>query len=177
MLLPVVFILNTSLVWVFALGGLRSFSWAHETNSVTHAQEWVESALRYSRYSNVEITDAEISDWLCHRLPGNHPAAEMLMDPPRPDAWGNPYRMQPRKTHDEKPRIYSTGEDGTSGTNGNDPDDIRSWDEKRWSWYSHRQFTRDMTYCMIISALITAAGFWLLTFKPKTTANGTRSRG
>ena len=177
MLLPVVFILNTFLVWVFAVGGLRSFRWSHETNSVTHAQEWVESAVRFSGYANIEVTDVELNDWICHRLSVDHPAAGVLMDPPRPDAWGNPYRFQPRKSLNERPRVYSAGEDGLSNTNGNDPDDIRSWDETRCRWYAQRQFTRDMSYCMMVSALITLVGFWLFTFNPKRTPNEAQSQG
>lgn len=177
MILPLVFIVNTWLVGFFAFPALRSFPWQHETNSVTHAQEWIESALEYCKHANIEVTDQTIDDWICHRLSPTHPAADILMDPPRPDAWGNPYRIQSRVTPDEKLRVYSTGEDGRSNSDGKDLDDIRSWDENRWHWYSRRQFTREMSFCMMASALITAAGFWLYTCNPKSTPNEPQSRG
>jgi hypothetical protein len=99
------------------------------------------------------------------------------MDPPQPDAWGNPYRIQSRTSVDEEPLVYSTGEDGRSNSDGNDPDDIRSWDDKRWVWYSRRQFTREISFCMIVSALISAAGFWLLIYKPRSKSNDAQSCG
>ena len=177
MLLPLIFLLNTWLVGFFAFPALRSFPWQHETNSVTHAQDWIESAVRYCNHADIVVTDQALNDWMRRRLSPDHPAAEILMDPPRTDAWGNPYRIQPRETHDEKPRVYSTGEDGLSNSNGNDPDDIRSWDEKRWLWYSGRQFTREMSFCMIVSAFVTSAGFWLLTRKSDSKSNVAQSRG
>jgi hypothetical protein len=99
------------------------------------------------------------------------------MDPPQPDAWGNPYRIQSRTSVDEEPLVYSTGEDGRSNSDGNDPDDIRSWDDKRGVWYSGRQFTREISFCMIVSALISAAGFWLLIYKPRTKSHDPQSCG
>ena len=167
MLLPLVFLVVTFLVGSFTLPALRSFPWQHETNSITHAQDWIESGVRYCKHSGIIVTDQTINDWISHRLSSDDPAADILMDPPRSDAWGNPYRIQTRESLDEKPRVYSTGEDGLSKSGGNDPDDIRSWDEERWRWYSRRQFTREISFCMIVSAFITAAGFALLTLKQK----------
>jgi len=177
MLLPLVFLLNTWLVGFVAFPALLTFPWQRETNSVRHAQQWIEDAVRFCKHANITVTDDTINDWIRNRLSPNAPAAEFLMDPPQPDAWGNPYRIQSRETYDENPRVYSTGEDGVSNSDGNDPDDIRSWDEERWRWYSRRQFTRDILFCMIVSALITATGFWLFSFKPKSTSNVGQSRG
>lgn len=132
MLLPIAFLLVTWLVGFFAFPALRSFAWQHETNSITHAQEWIESAVRYCEHADIMVTDQTLKDWTVQRLSPEHPAAESLMDPPRPDAGGNPYRIQRRQTLEEKPRVYSTGEDGLSRSEGNDPDDMRRWDEKRW---------------------------------------------
>ena len=85
-----------------------------------------------SKHAGITVTDETLNDWIRNRLSPDHPAAEILMHPPETDSWGNPYRIQSRATLDEKPRVYSTGEDGLSNTDGNDPDDIRSWDEKWW---------------------------------------------
>ena len=177
MLFPLVFLLNTWLVGFFAFPALRTSPWQRETNSVRQAQQWIEDSVRYCKHANISVTDDTINDWIRNRLSPNDPAAEFLMDPPRPDAWGNPYRIQSRETYDETPRVYSTGEDGVSNSDGNDPDDIRSWDEERWRWYSHRQFTREISFCMIVSALVTASGFWLFSFKPKSTSGVGQSHG
>ena len=170
LLFPVVLIINAGLVGAFTFPALRSFNWQHEVNSVRNAQDWIESAVRHCSLANEIVTDQTVNDWASQQLAPNHPAADRLMDPPRPDAWGNPYRIQPRKTFDEKPRVYSSGEDGLSNSNGNDSDDIRSWDEKRGAWYRRRQFTRESSYCIIVSLLITTAGFWLVFHN----ANGNR---
>ena len=167
MLFPPAFLLNTWLVGYFAFPPLRTLSWQRETNSVRHAQQWIDDAVRHCKHNNITVTDKTFNDWIDNRLSPDDPAADILMDPPRPDAWGNPYRIQPRQSPDEKPRVYSTGEDGLSNSDGNDPDDIPSWDEERWRWYSHRQFTSEMSFCMIVSALITVVGLWLFTYQPK----------
>ena len=166
MLLQFVFLLNTLLVGLFAFPALRSFRWQQETNSVRHAQQWVEDSVRYCKYADITVSDETLNQWIRNRLSPDHPAADVLMDPPRPDAWGNLYRIQPRSSIDEKPMVYSTGEDGLSNSDGNEPDDIASWDDERWQWYSRRQFTREISFCMIVSALITSVGFWLYTQKP-----------
>jgi hypothetical protein len=177
MLLPAVFLLNTWLVGFFAFPAIRTYPWQQETNSVRHAQQLIEDSVRYCKHANITVTDDTINDWIHNRLSSVDPAARILMHPPRPDAWGNPYRIQSRKTFDEKARVYSTGEDGASKTDGNDPDDVRSWDEERWRWYSRRQFTRETAFCMMVSAFITVTGFCLLTLKPKSTSNDAQRRG
>jgi len=177
MLLPFAFLVFTWIVGVFAFPALRTFRWHHEINGITHAQDWIESGVRYCRLAEIAITGQTINDWISHRLSPDDPSADILMDPPRLDAWGNPYRTQTRDSLDDKPMVYSTGEDGLSKSGGNDPDDIRSWDELRCKWYSQRQFTREISFCMIVSAFITAVGFALLTIRPKPAVNQTQSRG
>ncbi len=161
----------------FAFPALRTFPWQMETNGVRHAQQWIEDSVRNCKHANVSVSGKTINDWICNRLPADHPAAEILLDPPRLDAWGNPHQVQSRETLDEIPRVYSTGEDGLANSNGNAPDDIRSWDEKRWRWYSRRQFTREISFCMIVSALIAAVGFWLFAHQPKSRSGATQSCG
>jgi hypothetical protein len=177
LLLPIVFIVNAWLVSQFAFPALRTYSWQRESNSVLHAQEWIESAVRYCNQANIAVTDQTIDDWICHRLPPDHPAAQILMDPPRQDSWGNPYRTQARKSLDDKPRVYSTGEDGHSNSDGNDPDDIRSWDDKRWRWYAQRQSTNETAFYMIASAAMTIVGFWLVTARPSQATPGSKIHG
>ena len=178
LLLPPAFLLNAGIVWLFVFPPLHTPSWAHEANRIRRTQLWVETFFRSCKHDNILLSDCEIHDWMCHRLSPNHPAAKVWLDPPglELDVWGNPYRIQLRSSIFEKPRVYSTGEDGLSISDGNDPDDIRSWDEQPWRWYSRQQLTRRTTLCMVASAFITAAGFWLVILKNKTALTVPQSR-
>lgn len=167
LLLPLVYLLITWLVGGFFAFRRGSFPWQHEIVRVRFAQERIESTLRFCAHQNFSPDDKAINDWLCKRLPSDHPAASILLDPPPLDSWGNPYQIQPRKTNNEKLRVYSTGEDGFSKTHGHDPDDIRSGDEHAVTWYSRRQFAREMAFCMIIAAMITPLCFWFVSLKAK----------
>ena len=158
-LLAPLFLLNTFLLSVFALQPLRTYRYQHEVNGVQYAQERVETALRYCAYNDTTVSEKTLNQWLAHRLPSTDPASAILMDPPRLDSWGNPYRI----SEESMARIYSTGRDGNSQTDGNDLDDIRSWDENRASWYRDWQYRREIGGCMVLSAIITPVAFWFLT--------------
>ena len=163
LLLGPLFLLNTFLISIFMLSPLRHYRWMHETNRVTWAQERVETSLRYCSYGSLTVTDETINAWLAHSLPLTDPATHVLMDPPRMDSWNNPYRMQARHGPGSEVRVYSTGRDGSSESDGNDPDDIRSWDEKKAEWYQRSMYRRETGSCMILSAIVTPFVFWGLT--------------
>ncbi len=164
LLLGPLFILNTILISVIALSPLRTYRYQHEVNGVQSAQDWIEISLRHCSYQNMTVADETINEWLAHRLPSIDPAYAILMDPPRLDSWGNPFRIQLRKSTDADVRLYSTGRDGYSQTDGNDSDDIRSWDENCGSWYRSWQNRRETWYCMLLSAIVTPITFWFFTF-------------
>jgi hypothetical protein len=162
LLLAPLFLLNTFLISVFALPPLRTYRYQHEVNGVQYAQERIETALRHFAYDDTTVSDKTLNHWLAHCLPSTDPASAILMDPPRLDSWGNPYRIQARKSEKSPARLYSTGRDGNSQTDGNDLDDIRSWDENRASWYRDWQYRREIGGCMILSVIITPIAFWFL---------------
>jgi len=59
--------------------------------------------------------------------------------PSNKDPWGNSYPWTPSKSHDmaiSDFQVYSPGEDGTSASQGNDPDDINSWDNHHHDFYT-----------------------------------------
>ena len=155
MLLGPLFLLNSFLISVFALSPLRTYSWMLEMNRVTFAQERVETSLRYCSYENHIVSDETLNAWLAHRLPPNDHSICMLGDPPRMDSWGNPYRIKAREISNSEAMVYSTGRDGHSESDGNDPDDIRSWDENRAKWYQASMYRRELGGCMVLSAIVT----------------------
>ena len=159
-LFAVIFIPTTYLISAFALPPLRTYRYQHEVNRIRHVHDWVETSLRHCSYHQLTVTDETLTQWLAHDLPANHPASEFLDDPPRMDAWGNPYRVQPRGSLMTAVRVYSTGHDGESLADGNDPDDIRSWDPNRGAWYSKWQYRKELAFCMILAGIATAFIFW-----------------
>ena len=59
------------------------------------------------------------------------------------DSWGRQMKVVTDETGQIKsmkgqPMFYSTGHDGTSATDGNDPDDINSWDDHHYRFYNAR---------------------------------------
>lgn len=58
------------------------------------------------------------------------------------DAWGNPYRCRRNIVHSDGTvipvGIYSTGKDGVTQSDGNDRDDINTWDPDSYSWYQQQ---------------------------------------
>jgi hypothetical protein len=74
-----------------------------------------------------------VNQWFEQSLPAGHSAWRLLVEKPCLDRWGNPYRCVQNVTTDAGSHsalgVYSTGRDGESKTNGNDPDDLNSWNE------------------------------------------------
>jgi len=59
-----------------------------------------------------------------------------------PDPWGNPYQVlnfdSSAQSSDDLIHVYSFGEDGATDSQGNDPDDINTWDSESGSVYRRR---------------------------------------
>lgn len=163
LLLVPLFLFNTYLIAFLTFPPLRTFRYMHEVNSVMHAQDCVDMSLMVCSSKNADVSDTTINEWLAHRLPMTHSAADLLSDPPRMDSWGNPYRVQSCESVTNGVRVYSTGQDGVSHTDGNDPDDIRSWEKDRGVRYRTWQNRRESGFCMILSALVTPFVLWGLT--------------
>ena len=159
-LFALIFILTTYLVSAFALPPLRTYRYQREVNRVRRVHDWVETSLRHCSYQQLTVTDETLNQWLAHSLPANDPASEFLDDPPGMDAWGNPYRVQARESLMAAVRVYSTGQDGESLADGNDPDDIRSWGPNRGAWYSKWHYRKELAFCMTLAAIATSFIFW-----------------
>ena len=94
------------------------------------------------------------------------------------DLWGQPYKcrrhiVMPDGTVTES-GIYSLGEDGISTSNGNDPDDLNSWDEQCYSFYRRRDAVRYLLGRFIIG-IPWAIGLGIIFRFLSSTARGHRS--
>ena len=156
-----IFLVVTALFPVFFFP-LRSFPFASEINAIQFAQEHVEDSIRYAGYNEIEISNESIMQWLSGQLPDNHEAAPYLMDPPL-DVWGQPYGIRFNE-ETGAPFVFSVGRDGKSLSNGNDADDIRSWDDDLGSWYVRQINRSDLITCMTWSALITPIILGIIVF-------------
>lgn len=111
----------------------------------------VQDALRTTRYSKQFIDDAEkdrgrqfpddaIAGWLAgeNDLAGLSPFQDLAEC--RVDPWGHSYRFVRRLSDAAGGSIgvYSVGEDGVSLTEGNDSDDVNSWNPASRSYYFDR---------------------------------------
>lgn len=107
----------------------------------------------------------EINQWLASSLPLSLNLIEQEdneyqrgMDP-----WGRSYHCVFNvKLHDGSVQpigFYSAGEDGYSESNGNDPNDINSWDTKRGEFYLRRGKFRERKENCILGAMLTPVVF------------------
>lgn len=160
LLAPAIFV-AALLTSEFCFPAERYYVWTSEVNRVRSAQTLVESSVRFAiniRSKKLHVSD--VNRWLKNELPSDHEASDILMDSPRPDSWGNSYRIQlASKLTDGNFRLYSMGRDGVTSTDGNDPDDIRSWDESRGAFYQQELFRKDLTFGLLFTLIFTPIVF------------------
>ncbi|MCA9265743.1 MAG: hypothetical protein KDA60_17900 [Planctomycetales bacterium] len=108
---------------------------------------------------NSEITEDVVNQWLAGSLPDTHPAAHDLYESPGFDPWGSPYKCLPNVQLSNgvvQPfGVYSMGRDSESESNGNDPDDLNSWNEDCYQWYVNDITQRNRRRIGIYGAMIT----------------------
>jgi hypothetical protein len=75
-----------------------------------------------------DLTVNLLNDWLAESLPSDHPLIR-CKDHRRLDPWGNPYRCVSLNSNNSQLPFgfYSAGSNGISQTDGNDSDDLNSW--------------------------------------------------
>lgn len=121
--------------WAIAFAGCSNSPFSRELVSYTHsdavADIWYGRDALLTRYgANATIDDIDIQQ-LAIDLDG-------LNDP-----WGNSYKLVTRtevacENSEFAIHLYSTGEDGTSSSEGDDPDDLNTWSNDNGSYYWHR---------------------------------------
>jgi len=109
-----------------------------------------------------DVSVDAINDWLAGELSPAHPLAGELEESPRKDPWQNAYRcIQFGHAYHGEPRtlgVYSMGRDGVSKTNGNDTDDLNSWNSDSIQWYIRDIDTRrrweDLMKAVLMTPLV-----------------------
>jgi len=131
--------------------------WVVARTSVHNISRRVTNACMTEDETHVSV-DA-IDDWLAGDLSPAHPLAEELGESPHKDPWKNPYRcIQFVHTYHGEPRtlgVYSMGRDGVSKTDGNDTDDLNSWNSESIQWYIDDWKTRRLWEDLMKAALLT----------------------
>lgn len=91
------------------------------------------AAVRMYKVASGVLPDSEVGlNCLIHRPASLPPETRwtQLMDKVPTDPWGNPYRYVAGDGYPSGFGFYSSGIDGISKSQGNDPDDINSWSEE-----------------------------------------------
>lgn len=128
----------------------------YQTRSQLH---WMNSELEFQcgMSSGPKFTVEEINDWLAGTAP-NSETVSAEWGPPSPvhDSWRRPLRCKRVDgTYDNgRPRlgVYSLGEDGVSKSEGDDPDDISTWNANPVRFYEHRIFVQQMLQILGLTA-------------------------
>jgi len=121
-----------------------------------------------------DVSVDAINDWLAGGLSPDHSLAKELRESPHKDPWKHPYRcIRFVHTYDGETRklgVYSMGRDGASKTNGNDRDDLNSWNLESHHWYVRDTANRARWECLMNAVLLTPIVYfgvigisWILT--------------
>jgi len=101
-----------------------------------------------------KISQQTIGFWLNGSFGDTHP---ILGECPEKDPWGRPYQCTTRSIGGEdRLSIYSLGRDGTSKSNGNDQDDLNSWNDDSLKWYRRVDDRREKIDILVQGSIITA---------------------
>jgi len=139
-----------SFIGVFVWFALPTCTAGYRHHMVRSQVHRIESILHsdYGIISGTEFTVDEINDWLAGLSPNaDKIAAEWGMCDEH-DSWHRPLRCKQVGGTCDNSRpmlgVYSLGEDGLSNSEGDDPDDINTWNRNSNRYYEHRIFTQQM---------------------------------
>jgi hypothetical protein len=103
------------------------------------------------------------NEWLTGRTPAHKELAKKLGNSPEPDPWENPYRfVRLEKEPSELIGVFSLGRDAKTTSNGNDTDDLNSWDENSGAIYAQEVFAAAMTQIFWPTTIMTPLLFVVL---------------
>ena len=156
---PLAFALACVLAFPFS-SRLISYRWAQATNDVNNvALELGHMPIPFGQ-TEVDV----VQRWLAGKTLGSDPRVFQMAPPPESDPWGNPLQAVERSDVSGKMRVFavfSFGRDGTSATNGDDPDDINSWSDDPVAYY-RRETQKYRLLCVIPWAIILCVPTWFL---------------
>ena len=118
---------------------LISYGWARASNEVSRLAIEIEN--RFAPHPRLTV-DA-VQRWIEGKTILSDPLELQRSSQTESDPWGNPFRVVERRGNGNRRfAVYSSGRDGMSKTNGNDPDDINSWSDEPVVFYQ-REAQRD----------------------------------
>ncbi len=169
-LLPVSFLAGTLLIWL-------TIACLVPQNVVHHWDIALSNvgALRlyFKSHPSIVYVPADIdtvNQYLSHSLEKPPRLSELKWIDNKFDPWGNPYvcveRPEDSDEGDRPWHFYSTGQDGKSATNGNDPDDIGSWKEMQVvaNYYHAETRKRKRTAAVLLGLVSSPFVFLALVF-------------
>lgn len=120
------------------------------TRRITRSVDMMDSFEHDDQYFYPATT---INQWLAFRIEDHDPLDMISREL---DAWGNPYYCRRNVVMSDGTLVpvgvYSTGRDGVTQSDGNDTDDINSWDPQSAAWYG-RQARLSITVYRVIVGL------------------------
>jgi len=138
--------------------------WEVARTGVHNISRRVTNACMVQEETDVSV-DA-VNDWLAGELSPADPLAEELGESPHKDPWQNPYRcIRFVHTYYGESRtfgVYSMGRDGVSKTNGNDTDDLNSWNSESHQWYRRDINTRRLWEDLMKAVLLTPIVYFVV---------------
>ncbi len=128
----------------------------------------VERQLSFSEInkSRAPFDEVTINAWLAQQIPLTHPIWQRMVEHPGLDPWKRPYRCVRNRTLADGTLVdlgvYSMGKDGVSNSEGNDPDDLNSWNEQQGGYYYEEIKNTRFAAAAIIGLLLTPFTYALL---------------
>lgn len=139
-------------------GARVDYNWTEAVNEARQLHWHIE--FTDDSHQGKPVSVDAINQWLAGKLPANHPLARRLREPPKKDPWGNPYRCVRRFDGErESFGVYSTGRDGVTKSEGNDADDLNSWNDDCYRWYVRDVAQQDRLHYALQGAVFAAIFF------------------
>jgi hypothetical protein len=143
---------------------LITYKWDVARTEVYNISRRVTDACRI--LGEAEVSADAVNDWLAGKLPSDHPLAKEMGESPHKDPWENLYRCI-RFVHSDDGEartlgVYSMGRDGVSETDGNDTDDLNSWNSESHQWYIHDIKTQRLREGLTKAVLLTPIVYFVV---------------
>jgi len=152
---------TTGLLWFLLVPSLGHPQWVLAINPLLSAQADVTHRWRMLQYDGLDHSDEVLNRWLAQQMTVEETVQLKLYDPPGVDVWGNPYRVQRRRSPHDPPRVYSLGQDGVSSSDGADPDDLCGWVARPGAGYANREPWRQGLLLGVVFICCTIVWFFL----------------
>ncbi len=140
-------------VIMLAANKLPYYYWSIASKEVNRLEARIQM-LQETDSVDRKVSQEVVESWLDGTFGDHH---RVLGECPEKDPWGNAYRCVTRSV-DDKDRIvfFSLGRDGTSKSDGNDKDDLNSWNDDGLKWYRRSDNRREKMDLVVQGLVITS---------------------